>query len=63
MQIKREGLRVTIVTAAPLTKCLFSLVQIIARAGSPRGESTFLHLIVRPWNLVPFFQMASAAAN
>lgn len=31
-------------------------------AGSPRGESTFLHLIVRPWNLTPFFQMASAAA-
>lgn len=59
---KREGLRVTVVTTVPLTKGLFSLVQITAWAGSPRGEHTFLHLIVRPWNLASFFQMASAAA-
>lgn len=51
-----------IVAAAPLSKFLLSLVQITAMAGSPRGESTFLHLIVRPWNLTPFFQMVSAAA-
>lgn len=64
MQIKQqEGLRVTIVTAVPFSKCLFSLVQITAQAGSPNGESTFLHLIVRPWSLVSFFQMATAAAN
>lgn len=29
----------------------------------PEGKSTFLHLIVRPWNPIPFFQMASEAAD
>lgn len=41
----------------------FALVQITARPGRPRGKSTFLHLSVRPWNPVPFFQMAWAAAD
>lgn len=36
----------------------FALVQITARPGRPRGESTFLHLSVRPWNPDPFFQMS-----
>lgn len=48
-------------TTAPLTEWLFAAVQITARTGRPRGESTFLHLIVRPWNPVPLFQMASGA--
>lgn len=49
--------------AAPLTKRLCALIQITARPGRPRGESTFLHLIVRPWNPIPFFQMASEATD
>lgn len=48
--------------AALLTKCLFAPVQITSRPSRPTGESTFLHLIVRPWNPFPLFQMASAAA-
>lgn len=49
--------------AAPLTKCLCALIQITAWPGRPRGGSTFLHLVVRPWNPIPFFQMASEAAD
>ena len=48
--------------AAPLTKRLYAVVQITAGPGRRRGESTFLHLIVRPWSPVPLFQMAPAPA-
>lgn len=44
------------------SSCLFAVVQITAKPTRPRGESTFLHLIVRPWIPVPLFQMASATA-